>query len=167
MKASDLFLRGGEPVEAADALRQVGEEQAAAQILGDYHRDRGDDRRDVCIIPQSAHGTNPASAIAAGYRVVPVRCDERGNVDVDDLRAKAAANADALGAFAAGENVITARIENTGGASYFDIADAVVYGSDNGANILNMSLGGPFSTTMQNAVNYGYAAGVDYFPEGM
>ncbi|RME63103.1 MAG: aminotransferase class V-fold PLP-dependent enzyme, partial [Caldilineae bacterium] len=54
-----------------------------------YHRSRGDLQRDVCLIPASAHGTNPASAAMAGLRVVVVACDHDGNIDVDDLRAKA------------------------------------------------------------------------------
>jgi glycine dehydrogenase len=53
-----------------------------------YHRHRGDDQRDVCLIPSSAHGTNAASAVMAGMRVVVVACDELGNVDLGDLRAK-------------------------------------------------------------------------------
>ena len=55
-----------------------------------YHRDRGDEQRDVCLIPSSAHGTNAASAVMAGMRVVVVACDALGNVDLDDLRAKLA-----------------------------------------------------------------------------
>jgi glycine dehydrogenase len=55
-----------------------------------YHLSRGDEHRRVCLIPSSAHGTNPASAVMAGMDVVVVACDERGNVDLDDLRAKAA-----------------------------------------------------------------------------
>ena len=54
-----------------------------------YHADRGEAGRDVCLIPTSAHGTNPASAVMAGMRVVGVACDDAGNIDVDDLRAKA------------------------------------------------------------------------------
>ena len=53
-----------------------------------YHRDRGDGQRDVCLIPSSAHGTNAASAVMAGMRVVVVACDELGNVDLGDLRVK-------------------------------------------------------------------------------
>ncbi len=53
-----------------------------------YHHSRGDEHRDVCLIPSSAHGTNAASAVMAGLRVVVVGCDERGNVDISDLRAK-------------------------------------------------------------------------------
>ncbi|MBF8289276.1 MAG: gcvP [Chloroflexi bacterium] len=63
-----------------------------------WHRSRGDGHRRVCLIPASAHGTNPASAVMAGYRVVVVDTDEHGNVDLADLRAKIAANAADLGA---------------------------------------------------------------------
>ncbi len=63
-----------------------------------YHRGRGDTQRDVCLIPSSAHGTNPASAAMAGMRVVVVKCDDHGNVDVEDLKAKATAHADTLAA---------------------------------------------------------------------
>jgi glycine dehydrogenase len=57
-----------------------------------YHESRGDSARKVCLIPSSAHGTNPASAVMAGLEVVVVDCDDRGNVDVDDLKAKAEAH---------------------------------------------------------------------------
>jgi glycine dehydrogenase len=63
-----------------------------------YHRSRDDLQRDVCLIPSSAHGTNAASAVMAGMRVVVVSCDAAGNVDVDDLRAKADAAGDTLAA---------------------------------------------------------------------
>src|SRR5690606_20899527 len=63
-----------------------------------YHRARGDGHRKVCLIPQSAHGTNPASAVMAGMRVVVVRTDEAGNIDVQDLRAKAEQHAENLAA---------------------------------------------------------------------
>jgi glycine dehydrogenase len=63
-----------------------------------YHRSRGDTDRDVCLIPSSAHGTNAASAVMAGLKVVVVRCDDDGNIDLDDLEAKAAAAGDALAA---------------------------------------------------------------------
>ncbi len=63
-----------------------------------YHRARGDGHRDICLIPSSAHGTNPASAHMAAMEVVVVACDERGNVDVADLRAKAEAHAGRLAA---------------------------------------------------------------------
>jgi glycine dehydrogenase len=63
-----------------------------------YHRDRGETHRDVCLIPASAHGTNAASAVMAGMRVVVVACDSQGNVDLGDLRAKVAEHAGALAA---------------------------------------------------------------------
>ncbi|MEM9758402.1 MAG: aminomethyl-transferring glycine dehydrogenase [Pseudomonadota bacterium] len=73
-------------------------EYAGLLAIRAYHRSRGDDQRKVCLIPSSAHGTNPASAVMAGMSVIIVECDEQGNVDVDDLRAKAAANSDTLAA---------------------------------------------------------------------
>ncbi|MFP5286787.1 MAG: aminomethyl-transferring glycine dehydrogenase, partial [Thermoanaerobaculia bacterium] len=63
-----------------------------------YHLSRGDENRDVCLIPVSAHGTNPASAVMAGMKVVAVACDPNGNVDIPDLRAKAEQHRDRLGA---------------------------------------------------------------------
>jgi glycine dehydrogenase len=73
-------------------------EYAGLLVIRAYHRDRGDGHRDVCLIPQSAHGTNPASAVMAGMRVVPVQTDDHGNVDVADLRANAERHRDALAA---------------------------------------------------------------------
>jgi glycine dehydrogenase len=73
-------------------------ELAGLLAIRGYHRSRGDEQRDVCLIPASAHGTNAASAVMAGMRVVVVACDDQGNIDVDDLRAKADAHADGLAA---------------------------------------------------------------------
>ncbi|MCK6561708.1 aminomethyl-transferring glycine dehydrogenase [candidate division KSB1 bacterium] len=67
-------------------------------VIRAYHRDRGEQHRDVCLIPQSAHGTNPASAVMAGFQVVVVRCDEQGNIDFADLKAKAEQQRDRLAA---------------------------------------------------------------------
>ncbi|HAJ38355.1 MAG TPA: glycine dehydrogenase (aminomethyl-transferring) [Chloroflexi bacterium] len=67
-------------------------------VIRAYHQARGEGQRNVCLIPSSAHGTNPASAVMAGMEVVVVACDENGNVDVDDLRAKADQYADRLAA---------------------------------------------------------------------
>jgi len=64
-------------------------EYAGLLAIRAYHRARGDTQRDVCLIPESAHGTNPASAHMCGMQVVVVKCDANGNVDVADLRAKA------------------------------------------------------------------------------
>ncbi|GAA2967548.1 aminomethyl-transferring glycine dehydrogenase [Microbacterium schleiferi] len=73
-------------------------ELAGLLAIRGYHRSRGDEQRTVCLIPSSAHGTNAASAVLAGMRVVVVACDEAGNVDLDDLRAKIAEHADTLAA---------------------------------------------------------------------
>ncbi|MEK7250645.1 MAG: aminomethyl-transferring glycine dehydrogenase, partial [Bacteroidota bacterium] len=64
-------------------------EFAGLMVIRAYHRDRGEAHRNVAIIPQSAHGTNPASAVMAGMKVVVVKTDEQGNIQVDDLRIKA------------------------------------------------------------------------------
>src|SRR5207253_2791906 len=64
-------------------------EYAGLLVIRAYHQQRGESRRDVCLIPVSAHGTNPASATMVGLKVVPVACDEQGNVDLADLEAKA------------------------------------------------------------------------------
>ena len=63
-----------------------------------WHRSRGEAHRDICLIPTSAHGTNPASAVMAGLKVVAVACDDEGNIDQQDLAAKAAEHADRLAA---------------------------------------------------------------------
>ncbi len=73
-------------------------EYAGLLAIRKYHADRGEGDRDVCLIPSSAHGTNPASAHMAAMKVVVVACDDNGNVDVADLRAKAEQHADTLGA---------------------------------------------------------------------
>ncbi len=68
-------------------------EYAGLLVIRKYHEMRGEGARDVCLIPASAHGTNPASAAMAGLQVVVVNCDDNGNVDVADLRAKAQSHA--------------------------------------------------------------------------
>ena len=73
-------------------------EYAGLLAIRGYHESRGDTQRNICLIPSSAHGTNPASAQMCGMAVVVVKCDDQGNVDVDDLSAKAAAHADNLAA---------------------------------------------------------------------
>ena len=73
-------------------------EYAGLLAIRAYHASRGDTRRDICLIPESAHGTNPASAQLCGMRVVVVACDRNGNVDVEDLRAKAEKHKDDLAA---------------------------------------------------------------------
>ena len=73
-------------------------EYAGLLVIRAWHASRSEGHRDVCLIPTSAHGTNPASAVMAGLRVVAVRCDEVGNVDLADLRAKAEQHAERLAA---------------------------------------------------------------------
>jgi glycine dehydrogenase len=73
-------------------------EYAGLLAIRAYHASRGEGHRDVCLIPSSAHGTNPATAHMAGMRVVVTAFDSRGNVDLEDLRAKAAQHADKLAA---------------------------------------------------------------------
>jgi len=73
-------------------------EYAGLLAIRACHRSRGDDQRDVCLIPTSAHGTNPASAVMAGMRVVPVACDAQGNIDLADLDKKIEAHRETLSA---------------------------------------------------------------------
>ena len=73
-------------------------EFAGLLAIREYHKSRGEGHRNICLIPASAHGTNPASAQMCGMQVVVVACDASGNVDVEDLKAKASAHADNLSA---------------------------------------------------------------------
>jgi glycine dehydrogenase len=73
-------------------------EYAGLLAIRAYHQSRNEAHRDVCLIPVSAHGTNPASAAVAGFKVVAVACDAQGNIEVEDLKAKAQAHAHDLGA---------------------------------------------------------------------
>jgi glycine dehydrogenase len=99
-----------------------------------YHRSRGDDQRDLCLIPSSAHGTNAASAVMAGMRVVVVACDEAGNVDVADLHAKVDQHAERLaaimltypsthGVFEVDIQEICGAVHDAGGQVYVDGAN--------------------------------------------
>ena len=73
-------------------------EYAGLMVIRKYHIDRGESNRNVCLIPSSAHGTNPASAQMVGMKVVVVNCDKEGNVDIEDLKKKAELNSENLGA---------------------------------------------------------------------
>jgi glycine dehydrogenase len=92
-----LFERLGKALEEITGFAAVSMqpnagsqgEYAGLLVIRRFHESRGEGHRDVCLIPQSAHGTNPASAVMAGLRVVVVRTDDSGNIDVADLRAKA------------------------------------------------------------------------------
>jgi glycine dehydrogenase len=109
-------------------------ELAGLLAIRAYHRSRGDDARDVCLIPSSAHGTNAASAVMAGLRVVVVACDDDGNVDMADLRAKVAEHADRLaavmitypsthGVFEEAVADLCAAVHDAGGQVYVDGAN--------------------------------------------
>ena len=109
-------------------------EYAGLLAIRAYHLARGDAGRDVCLIPTSAHGTNPASAVMCGFTVVPVACDANGNIDLADLRAKADAHAARLaalmitypsthGVFESSILEITAAIHERGGQVYMDGAN--------------------------------------------
>ena len=67
-------------------------EYSGLLVIRQYHESRGEGDRTICLIPDSAHGTNPASAVMAGMKVVVVGCDDQGNIDLDDLRTKAEAH---------------------------------------------------------------------------
>ena len=80
-------ITGYDAVSVQPNAGSQGELAGLLAIRG-YHRSRGETHRDVCLIPSSAHGTNAASAVMAGMRVVVVACDDAGNVDLADLDAK-------------------------------------------------------------------------------
>ncbi len=103
-------------------------------VIRAYHHDRGHGHRNIALIPSSAHGTNPASAVMAGYKVVVVSCDDQGNIDLGDLRAKASANKDSLaalmvtypsthGVFEEEIKQICAIVHENGGQVYMDGAN--------------------------------------------
>ncbi len=109
-------------------------EYAGLLAIRRWHESRGETHRDICLIPSSAHGTNPASAAMAGLRVGVVGCDRDGNVDLDDLRAKVAANRDRLsalmitypsthGVFEAEIRDICSAVHDAGGQVYMDGAN--------------------------------------------
>ena len=109
-------------------------EYAGLLVIRKYHESRGEGHRKVCLIPSSAHGTNPASAVMAGLEVVVVRCDERGNVMVSDLEEKARAHKDQLaalmvtypsthGVFEEAIERICAIVHENGGQVYMDGAN--------------------------------------------
>jgi glycine dehydrogenase len=103
-------------------------------VIRAYHLSRGDDQRNICLIPSSAHGTNPASAVMAGMKVVVVKCDDEGNIDVADLREKAEKHSEHLaavmitypsthGVFEAAIEEMCQIIHDNGGQVYMDGAN--------------------------------------------
>ena len=73
-------------------------EYAGLMVVRAYHQNNGNTERNICLIPESAHGTNPASAVMAGMQVIVIKCDESGNIDVGDLKQKAEENKESLSA---------------------------------------------------------------------
>jgi glycine dehydrogenase len=109
-------------------------EYAGLLVIKAWHESRGDTQRDICVIPESAHGTNPASAQMAGMQVVVVKCDSLGNVDLDDLRAKCEQHRERLacvmitypstyGVFEARVKELCALVHSFGGRVYVDGAN--------------------------------------------
>ena len=109
-------------------------EYAGLMTIRAYHESRGEGHRNICLIPSSAHGTNPASAVMAGMKVVVTKASENGNIDVDDLREKAIKHKDNLaalmvtypsthGVFESAIKEITQIIHNNGGQVYMDGAN--------------------------------------------
>jgi glycine dehydrogenase len=131
-------------------------EYAGLLTIRRFHEDRGEAHRDVCLIPVSAHGTNPASAVMAGLNVVIVACDEAGNVDLADLKAKAEQHADRLaalmitypsthGVFEENVREICSAVHANGGQVYLDGANlnalvGLVRPGEIGADVCHMNL---------------------------
>jgi glycine dehydrogenase len=131
-------------------------EYAGLLAIRAYHHSRGDTHRTACLIPTSAHGTNPASAVMAGMKVVPVACDSQGNIDLADLRAKAEAHKDTLaavmvtypsthGVFEEGIREICETIHAFGGQVYMDGANmnaqvGLCRPGDFGADVCHLNL---------------------------
>ncbi|MFA7343185.1 MAG: aminomethyl-transferring glycine dehydrogenase [Terrimicrobiaceae bacterium] len=131
-------------------------EYAGLLAIRGWHRSRGESHREVCLIPASAHGTNPASAVMAGMRVVPVACDALGNIDLADLRAKAELHRDALaavmvtypsthGVFEEGIRELCDTVHAAGGQVYMDGANmnaqvGLCRPGDIGADVCHLNL---------------------------
>ncbi|MFC5386892.1 aminomethyl-transferring glycine dehydrogenase [Aquamicrobium segne] len=131
-------------------------EYAGLLAIRGYHKSRGEEHRNICLIPSSAHGTNPASAAMAGMSVVVVRCTDDGNIDINDLKAKAekhSANLAALmftypsthGVFEEGAKEICTIVHEHGGQVYFDGANlnalvGLARPGDIGADVCHMNL---------------------------
>lgn len=131
-------------------------EYAGLLAIRRYHESMGQDERNVCLIPRSAHGTNPATAQMMGMKVVVVATDDNGNVDIDDLKAKCDEHSDKLGAlmitypsthgvFEEGIRDICDMIHTHGGQVYMDGANmnaqvGIMQPADVGADVLHMNL---------------------------
>ena len=131
-------------------------EYAGLLVIRKYHDSRGEDYRNVCLIPRSAHGTNPASAVMAGMKVVPVACDDAGNIDLVDLTAKSERHARELaalmvtypsthGVFEESIKEICAIVHRHGGQVYMDGANmnaqvGLCRPGDFGADVCHLNL---------------------------
>ena len=131
-------------------------EYAGLMVIRAYHGQRGEGQRNICLIPVSAHGTNPASAVIAGMKVVPVACDERGNIDVHDLKAKAEQHREQLaalmitypsthGVFEESIRDVCTIVHENGGQVYMDGANmnamvGLVRPGDIGADVCHLNL---------------------------
>ena len=131
-------------------------EYAGLQVICKYHQERGEGHRHICLIPESAHGTNPASAVMCGMKVVAVKCDRQGNIDLDDLKAKADKHSDNLaalmvtypsthGVFEQQIQEICAVIHRHGGQVYLDGANmnaqvGLCRPGDYGADVCHLNL---------------------------
>ena len=131
-------------------------EYAGLLVIHEYHQSCGEGHRNVCLIPQSAHGTNPASAVMCGMKVVGVACDDHGNIDVEDLKAKAEKHSHELsalmvtypsthGVFEEAIQEICAVIHSHGGQVYMDGANmnaqvGICRPGDIGADVCHLNL---------------------------
>ena len=131
-------------------------EYAGLLVIRKYHQDRGEPHRNVCLIPTSAHGTNPASAVMAGMKVVVVACDAEGNIDLEDLREKADLHRDTLaaamitypsthGVFEEKIREICDIVHQSGGQVYMDGANlnalvGIAQPADIGADVCHLNL---------------------------
>ena len=131
-------------------------EYAGLMVIRAYHHSRGDQHRDICLIPSSAHGTNPASAVMAGMKVVVTKASDDGNIDVEDLREKALQYKDNLaalmitypsthGVYESAIKEITSIIHECGGQVYMDGANmnaqvALTHPGAIGADVCHLNL---------------------------
>ena len=136
-------------------------EYAGLMVIRAYHESRDDHHRNICLIPSSAHGTNPASAVMAGMKVVVTKANEEGNIDVEDLRAKAEEHKDNLaalmitypsthGVYESAIKEITGLIHDNGGQVYMDGANmnaqvALTNPGAIGADVCHLNLHKTFS----------------------
>jgi glycine dehydrogenase len=125
-------------------------------VIRQYHEQRGEGHRNICLIPESAHGTNPASAVMSGMKVVPVACDNDGNIDIADLKSKAEKHKDHLsalmvtypsthGVFEEGIQEICEIVHANGGQVYMDGANmnaqvGLCRPADFGADVCHLNL---------------------------